>query len=200
MKNNLILSLFFLSILGHSQSTENIENQFVLNALFPGISYETGIAENTALKFDAGVSLGLIDFTGESFDIYPRLDAQLRHYYNFNRRASKNKNTKGNSANFFGLHSYYTSDAALLGSNFDPDLLNIVLFGPAGFETFYIGGTYGLQRSYPSGFNWGWQFGLGVISVDFTETGSNISVTDQFSVYPNFRVTAGWVIGAKKTK
>jgi hypothetical protein len=57
-----------------------------------------------------------------------------------------------------------------------------------------------LQPTYASGFNWGWQVGLGIISVDYTETGSAVTVTDQFSLYPNLRVTFGWVLGKRNSK
>lgn len=159
-----------------------------------------GIAKNNSLKFDAGVSLGAISFNESGFDIFPRLDGQFRRYYNFERRKSKDKTIYGNSGNFYGVHSYYTSDFSILGTDFDPELTNIILFGPAAFETFYIGGTYGLQRTYASGFNWGWQVGLGFISVDYWETGSAVTVTDQFSLYPNLRVTFGWVLGKNNSK
>jgi hypothetical protein len=194
--------LFCLVFTGSSmaQSDENIENQFTINGLWPGASYEFSVAKNTSVKVDAGISLGVISFDGASFDMYPRFDAQLRRYYNFERRSGKSKNTKGNSGNFYGLHLYYTSDVALLGTDFDPEILNILLFGPAAFETFYVGATYGMQRTYPSGFNWGLQFGLGVISVDYTETGSAVTVTNEFSVYPNLRVTFGWVLEGRKNK
>jgi hypothetical protein len=194
--------LLFLLIVNSvfSQKDSDIQNQFLVNALWPGVSYELGVAKSSSLKLDAAVSLGVLSFDDSGFDVFPRLDAQFRHYYNFDRRRSKDKSTAGNSGNFFGLHGYYTSDISLLGSDYDPELLNIILFGPAAFETFYIGATYGLQRTYASGFNWGWQFGLGIISVDYTETGSNVTVTDQFSVYPNFRVTVGWVLSKNKMK
>ncbi len=180
-----------------AQNQKNIEDQFLLNVAWPGVSYEFGVATNTSVRLDAATSLGVISFDNSGFDLYPRFDAQLRRYYNFDRRAKKGKPIKGNSGNFYGINMYYTSDISLLGNNFEPDLANIIVFGPASFETFYIGLTYGLQRTYTSGFNWGLQFGIGAISVDYTDTGSAVTVTDQFSVYPNLRVTIGWVLGKK---
>ncbi len=198
MKHLLLFSCAFLIVLStYSQSDKNIENQFLVNALWPGISYEMGIARNTAIKLDAGTSIGAISFDGSGFNLYPRLDAQLRQYYNFERRSSKGKNTAGNSGNFYGINMYYTSDVALLGSDFEPEIANIIVFGPASFETFYIGATYGLQRTYTSGFNWGLQFGIGAISVDYSDSGGPVSVTERFSVYPNLRITVGWVLGKK---
>ncbi len=107
--------------------------------MWPGVSYEMGIAKNNSLKFDAGVSLGAISFNESGFDIFPRLDGQFRRYYNFERRKSKDKTIYGNSGNFYGVHSYYTSDFSILGTDFDPELTNIILFGPAAFETFISG-------------------------------------------------------------
>ncbi|UJH66675.1 hypothetical protein [Allomuricauda sp. SCSIO 65647] len=191
-----VFSLLFLNAL-MAQNQKKIEDQFLLNVAWPGVSYEFGIATNTSIRLDAATSLGVISFDNSGFDLYPRFDAQLRRYYNFDRRAKKGKLVKGNSGNFYGINMYYTSDISLLGKDFEPDLANIIVFGPASFETFYIGLTYGLQRTYTSGFNWGLQFGIGAISVDYTDTGSAVTVTDQFSVYPNLRVTIGWVLGKK---
>ena len=198
MKHLLTISCaLLLTMTSYSQSDKNIENQFLVNALWPGVSYETGIAKNTSIKLDAAVSLGVISFDGSGFDMYPRFDAQVRQYYNFERRSAKGKNTAGNSGNFYGINMYYTSDVSLLGSGFEPDLANIIVFGPASFETFYVGASYGMQRTYTSGFNWGLQMGLGVISVDYSDSNGPVSVTQRFSVYPNLRVTMGWVIGKK---
>jgi hypothetical protein len=201
MRKLILLASIFGVCLTNAQSSKNVEDhQITINVLFPGVSYEHGLSINKTLRVDAGVSIGAISFNDSGFDLYPRLDAQFRNYYNLGRRVSMNKNISGNSGNFYGLHSYYTSDIALLGSNFEADLTNNVLFGPASFETFYVGGTYGMQRSYASGFNWGLQLGLGVISIDYSESNSSITVTEQFSVYPNLRVTFGWIITNKKLK
>ncbi len=196
MKHLLTISCaLLLTMTSYSQSDKNVENLFLANALWPGLSYETGITKNTSIRLDAAVSLGAISFDGSGFDLYPRLDAQVRQYYNFERRAAKGKNTAGNSGNFYGINMYYTSDVALLGNDFEPDLANIIVFGPASFETFYVGASYGMQRTYTSGFNWGLQMGLGVISVDYSDSDGPVSATRGFSVYPNLRVTVGWVLG-----
>ncbi len=194
----LFFALLFLAINVKGQSDIQVENQFLINALWPGVSYEFGVAKNLAVRLDAATSLGVISFNNSGFDLYPRFDAQLRKYYNFERRVEKGKSVSGNSGNFYGINMYYTSDVSLLGTDFEPEIANIIVFGPASFETFYIGATYGLQRTYASGFNWGLQLGIGAISVDYTETGSAVTVTDQFSIYPNFRVTLGWVVSKKQ--
>lgn len=201
MKKLFLIALVFGVFSINAQSSKNVEvHQIAINILFPGVSYEHGISSNKTVRVDGGISIGAISINDSGFDLYPRLDVQFRNYYNLDRRQFKNKNVTGNSGNFYGVHVYYTSDVALLGSDFEADLTNIILFGPASFETFYVGGTYGMQRSYTSGFNWGLQFGLGVISVDYSESNSSVTVTEQFSVYPNLRVTFGWIIGNKKPK
>jgi len=196
----LFLALICIAISARSQTDSNIENQFLVNALWPGVSYEFGVSKTVSIRLDAATSLGVIAFDDSSFDLFPRLDAQLRKYYNFERRLAKGKAISGNSGNFYGINAYYTSDISLLGSDFEPDLSNIIIFGPASYETFYIGATYGLQRTYASGFNWGLQFGVGVLSVDLenSDSGDGVTVTDNFSIYPNFRVTLGWVVGRKR--
>ncbi|MEM1338437.1 MAG: hypothetical protein AAF634_12325 [Bacteroidota bacterium] len=200
MKHLLVgLLLIFVTFTGRGQSNDpRVENQFLINALWPGVAYEFGIAQHLSVRLDAATSLGVISFDGGGFDLYPRFDAQVRNYYNFKRRETKGKKVTGNSGNFYGVNLYYTSDVSLLGSDFEPDIGNIIAFGPASFETFYIGATYGLQRTYASGFNWGLQLGIGVISVDFSDTSGGVTVTRESSVYPNFRVTIGWVVGRKR--
>ncbi len=197
----LYLALLFLAFNTKGQSNDpHVENQFLINVLWPGVAYEFGVSKTISIRLDAATSLGIIAFDDSSFDLYPRFDAQLRNYYNFERRITKGKSVSGNSGNFYGINAYYTSDVALLGNDFEPDIGNIIAFGPADFETFYIGATYGLQRTYTSGFNWGLQFGIGVISVDLdrSDSGGGVTATDDFSVYPNFRVTIGWVVGRKR--
>ena len=200
MKNVIVcLALLFLSYTTWAQADDpRVENQFLITALWPGISYEFAVAPNVSVRLDAATSLGIISFNNNSFDLYPRFDAQLRKYYNFDRRVEKGKSVNGNSGNFYGINMYYTSDVSLLGSDFEPEIANIIVFGPASFETFYVGATYGLQRTYTSGFNWGLQLGIGAISVDYSDSSGGVTVTDQFSVYPNFRVTIGGVVGRRQ--
>ncbi len=194
----LFFTLLFLTFNVKGQSDPQVENQFLINALWPGVAYEFGVTKTVSVRLDAATSLGIISFNNSSLDLYPRFDAQLRNYYNFDRRVEKGKLTTGNSGNFYGINMYYTSDVSLLGNDFEPEIANIIFFGPASFETFYIGATYGMQRTYSSGFNWGLQLGIGAISVDYSDTSGGVTVTDQFSVYPNFRVTLGWVVGKKQ--
>lgn len=198
MKIQPIIIAIFCFAINYSQDQKNVESQFLVNALWPGISYELAVDKNITLKFDAATSLGVISFDNSGFDLFPRFDVQLRSYYNFERRIEKGKTTSGNSGNYYGIHSYYASDTSLLGNDFEPDLANIIVFGPASFETLYVGATFGMQRTYQSGFNWGMQFGLGIINVDFDNNTDAIQVTREVSLYPNFRVTIGWVIRMKK--
>jgi hypothetical protein len=162
-----------------AQDTLSVEkNQFKIDFLNPGFTYEHGLTTNSTLFSEVGLALAYSysDYFGSSFIMTPFISEEYRYYYNFERRIKKGKNILRNSGNYLGLNaSYY--------------------FIPLGHENEnYVGGSqlaafYGLQRTSKRGFNIGYQVGVGY----------EISKSDDDDGFtPYFRFTMGWVLGKKK--
>jgi hypothetical protein len=151
---------------------------FKVNALFPGVSYELGIAQNATLNFEAIVGFALNGGSNRrtEYGIFPGVMAEYRKYLNMDRRLGKDKNISGNSGNYLGLVNQFQHGNPLFGNlEFASDhYYNLAL-------------VYGIQRTRPKGFYWGISFGPAIFLNDFG--------TD-----PGILVDArlGWVIGHKK--
>lgn len=163
--------------LNAQDKTSNLENnQFKINILSPGITYEKRLSENTTLSTDLNLSAGFAynSDSGTKLLLSPYIREQYRYYYNFEKRNSKGKNTKNNSANFIALSgSYY----------FKP-------IGNSEYVSVYDGLTiapvWGLQRTYGSGIN---------ISL-MTGAGYNFGTNERTANFvPVINFTLGWVIG-----
>jgi hypothetical protein len=174
-----ILSLLFCpSIKSVAQDVPTVEkNQFKIDFLSPGITYEHGLSTNNSLFTELGLGLGYKydDYFGSTFIAYPFVLAEFRHYYNFERRNRKGKNVSRNSGNYLGFNAIY---------NFEP-ITNQ--------QQNFVGSTnlsalYGFQRTYKSGFNLGLQAGVGY----------SIAKSDDDGFFPYLRFTIGWVLGKKK--
>lgn len=123
-------------------------HQLQLNLLLPGFTYEFGLAPN--LTVGAGIGLGLAT-PREGYSLAPSYLAFSRWYHNLKRRAGIGKNTSGNSGNYFALaFNHYFVEWELAG-NLDNE----------GRDLIFLGGMYGIQRSYPSGFSFGVEAGAG---------------------------------------
>ena len=123
-------------------------HQLQLNLLLPGFTYEFGLAPN--LTVGAGIGLGLAT-PREGYSLAPSYLAFSRWYHNLKRRAGIGKNTSGNSGNYFALaFNHYFVEWELAG-NLDNE----------GRDLIFLGGMYGIQRSYPSSFSFGVEAGAG---------------------------------------
>jgi len=177
--HSLVLCLLFFPLIKTiAQDTLSVEeNQFKIDFLNPGFTYEHGLTTNSTLFTEAGLALAYSynEYYGSSFIMTPFISEEYRYYYNFERRIKKGKNIARNSGNYVGLNaSYY--------------------FVPLGHENEnFVGGTqlaafYGLQRTNRRGFNVEYQVGVAY----------QISKADDDGFTPYFRFAMGWVLGKKK--
>ena len=123
-------------------------HQFQLNLLMPGFTYEFGILPNLT----AGATLGLgLATPPEGYSLAPSYLAFSRYYHNLKRRAGMGKNVSGNSGNYFSIgFGHYFVEWELAG-NLDNE----------GRDLIFLGGLYGIQRSYPGGLTLGIEAGAG---------------------------------------
>ncbi|AKA34353.1 hypothetical protein [Flagellimonas lutaonensis] len=167
--------LFLITASVFSQAANDVEkHQFKINMLNPGVEYEVRLATNQTLDFGAGLQFGARGGEGY-FDwvFVPAFNAQYRHYYNMKRRIGKGKTISGNSANYIALANTTFINESIIGNT----VLSGGYFG-------YVGPVYGLQRTYPKGFNIGFKIGFGYYYDDFYE--------GEFGPVLGFSI--GWVI------
>ncbi len=124
------------------------QHQFQVNLLLPGFQYEFGLLPNLTLGADVGLSLAT---PAEGYSLAPAYRAFSRYYHNLGHRASLGRNVGGNSGNYFAVsfHHYFTQWE--LAGNLDNE----------GRDLIFLGGLYGLQRSYSGGFSFGVEAGAG---------------------------------------
>ncbi|MFS4457467.1 hypothetical protein [Maribacter sp. 2304DJ31-5] len=179
MKKTILLSFLTFSTLSlRAQSGKNVEDyQFKINFINPGLEYEIGIGENQALDFNGSLQFAL-NSTGYAF--IPSLNGQYRYYYNLKRRLKKNKRTAGNTGNYLAASGTFFLEEVIIGNLTSGD-------GYFGFA----GPVYGLQRTYPKGFNFNLEFGVGYYFDSFFKD-------EGFA--PTVSISVGWVIDGGKGK
>lgn len=181
MRTFIILTFLLSFLFSNAQLQKDVEDhQITINALLPGIVYELGVSKSSTLTAEAtmGFTYQESDFFGDGFGIYPIGRIQYRDYYNFDRRIRKGKRISGNTGN------YTAPTVAIQGGN--------ALIGDLDYVSRYtlaLGAVYGIQRTYPSGF----QFRL--------EAGPAYFI-DEFSNGIDLLLSAkvGWVLGRRKSK
>lgn len=155
MQKLLLPVALLVSMMAFSQRTERgfgtvylERHQLQLNLLLPGLQYEFGLLPNLSVGADVGLSLAT---PRAGYSLAPAYRAFSRYYHNLNHRASSGKNVSGNSGNFFAIsfHNYFTRWE--LAGNLDN----------AGRDLIFLGGLYGIQRSYSGGFSFGLEAGAG---------------------------------------
>lgn len=108
----LIINLTLIRGRLFSQSIDNsLTKVSRINLYNPGFEYEFPVSKKSVLSANLGLGLGypykVLDQTGRGngfvFMVEPFFDIEYKYLYNFNKRIEKNKNTKFNSANYFGL-------------------------------------------------------------------------------------------------
>ncbi|PXY41883.1 hypothetical protein DMB65_04785 [Flavobacterium cheongpyeongense] len=170
----IILSFTSLNAQKTSNTLEN--NQFKVNIISPGLTYEKRLTESTTLSTDLNLSTGFAydSNSGTKILATPYIRPQYRYYYNFEKRNSKSRNTKNNSANFIALSgSYYFKPIN------NSDYVSV-------YDGLTLGTVWGLQRTYKSGIN---------ISL-ITGTGYNFGTNERTASFvPVINFTLGWVIG-----
>lgn len=141
----LAVTFIFFSTQLHSQSNDTeLTSVSRINILNPGFEYEFPVSRNSVLSTNLGFGLGYpykaLEQTGRGngfvFMIEPFLDIEYKYLYNFNKRVEQNKNTRLNSANYFGLR--------LLTRGYT--IADYNMYRPNNFD-FAIAPVWGLQRS-----------------------------------------------------
>lgn len=172
MKKLLLVLSLVAGLNAYSQSTTN---QFSLNFLIPSAEYEVSVSENAGIDLNLGVGFAYhkSSYSGEAYGFYPGFEAQYRYYYNFEKRADKEKKTSGNSANYIAAIASVTGGKPIIG-----DLEYTNDYGG------FIGPAWGLQRVYDSNFKLNLNLGMGL---GFNDAGENYFT-------PLFGLQLGWVV------
>jgi hypothetical protein len=181
-----IVLLVSFSVGINAQSGKNVEeNQFKINIINPGIEYEAGIGTNQTINLGLGLQFGASGGGGEfNYAFLPAINAQYRYFYNMGRRLDKGKRIDGNTGNYLAASAtLFTSDVVI--GNVESGS------GTAGF----MGPVYGIQRTYPKGFNYTMEFGLGL----YFSSDENFQAVDT-GFGPTISFSIGWVIGKNKNK
>jgi len=171
--------LFSILISSFVQAQDNPsveKNQFKIDFLNPGLTFEHGLTKKSTLFSEVGLGLSYQYSSnyGSTFVASPFIQTEYRYYYNFERRMRKERDVSHNSGNFFGLNAGYT---------FEPITNNEQNF----ISNTNLAGIYGYQRTNKSGFNYGLKFGVGY----------SISEANDDAFYPYFDFSIGWVLGKK---
>ena len=158
----------------------NLErHQFKFNIINPGFSYEIGIFKNQSISSDLGL-FGLATYQ-EGYAFGASWNTRYRYYHNFNRRIRLDKNVSGNSGDYIGAARTIFFSWFRLASNIE---------GPDDFNLGCYGLVYGIQRTYPKGFNFNVELGAGYYLGDGVPSGYGPLVTFNF----------GWVATKRKSR
>ncbi|WP_394747065.1 hypothetical protein [Spongiimicrobium salis] len=184
MQKKLLFALFFSTITAiNAQFQEKKKgvlhlekHQVKLNLLNPGFNYEFAIGRNQTVS--TGFNLFSLALPPAGYSLSPAWTSKYNYYYNLNSRKRNGKNVGGNSGDYFGtLYSIFIPELEILG---DIDDTN--------FGLRFVGAVYGVQRTYPKGFNFSIEGGAGYYDGRGTESGFG----------PTFNFSVGWVLGKKK--
>lgn len=181
MKKNYLTLIVFAFLFNASYAQDEAvttvqKNQFKINLLFPGFVYEHGFSAKNTLYSEVSLGAGYrYDSYYDESNVYlfPMITEQFRHYYNFDKRASKGKRTAYNSANFVALAASYNFQSISTNESYGN-------YAPS----FTLAPVWGFQRTYKGKLNLEVHLGAG-INIDKYDT--------QFAPIANF--TLGWVIG-----
>lgn len=191
MKKISVFSIFFILIAVHStvfaqaeQRTKtfdliNLErHQFKFDLLSPGFSYELGLFKNQSVSTSLG--LGLATYQ-EGYAYGLAMNNRYRYYHNFNRRINTGKNVSGNSGNYIAAAQAIFFSQLRIATNIE---------GPSDFNLGFYGMVYGIQRTYPKGFNFNLELGAGYYRGDGIPSGYG----------PLFGFNFGWVATKRKSR
>ncbi|MDB4292970.1 hypothetical protein N9954_06130 [Maribacter sp.] len=157
----------------------NLErHQLKFNLFGPGISYELGLFKNVTASTSFGPALAAYE-EGYSFGF--AWHTRLKYYHNFERRIDMRKNVTGNSGDYLSAARSVFWGPLEISGNLD---------GPSDFAMAFYGGVYGIQRTYPKGFNFNAELGIGLYRGD--------GVSDGYGALFNF--TFGWVATKRKSR
>lgn len=157
----------------------NLErHQFKFDLLSPGISYELGLFRNQSVSSSLGLGLATYQ-EGYAFGL--AWNNRYRYYHNFSRRIRNGKNVSGNSGDYVAAAQAIFFSQLRLATNIE---------GPSDFNVGFYGMVYGIQRTYPKGFNFNAELGAGYYKGDGVLSGYG----------PLFSFTFGWVATKRKSR
>lgn len=111
---------------------------------------ETRLTNCIALRSEISFGFAFAYSMGESkWAFIPGINLAPRYYYNLEKRASKGKQTAGNSGNFIALNLGYVPGLAIQSSNAEID------------PSLHIIPTWGIRRNIGTSFNYEIAFGIG---------------------------------------
>jgi hypothetical protein len=173
----IIIALFILTVISNSNAQDKpsvVKSQFKINVLLPGFVYEHGLSDKNTLYSELSSGIGYSNNAfGSAWYFYPYINEQFRHYYNLEKRASKEKRTAHNSGNFVAVNGIYNFES--ISTNESVSSSN---------ASFTIAPVWGFQRTYKGNFNLGLNMGVGY----------NFGKYDNEFV-PVLNFSLGWVIG-----
>ncbi|TVZ16985.1 hypothetical protein [Maribacter sp. MAR_2009_72] len=152
-------------------------HQFKLDLFSPGLSYELGLFKNQSVSTALGLGMATYE---PGYVIGLALNNRYRYYHNFNRRVNKNKNVSGNSGNYIAAAQAIFFSQARLTTN---------ITGPDDFNLGFYGMVYGIQRTYPKGFNFNAELGAGYYRGDGEPSGYGPLVGFTFGWVPTKRTS-----------
>lgn len=191
MKKTAFFPIFFVLMFVHAAVIGQVEkrgnffdlinlerHQVKLNLFAPGLSYELGISKNLSASTSFNPAVAIYQ-PGYTFGF--AWHTRLRYYHNFERRIDLDKNVSGNSGNYF---------SAARSVFWGPLQISNSLNGPDDFGLAFFGGVYGIQRTFPKGFNFNVELGAGYYKGDGVPNGYG----------PLLNFTMGWVATKRKSR
>jgi len=157
----------------------NLErHQVKFNLFGPGVSYELGLFRNVTASTSFGPALAVYK---EGYTFGFGWHTRLKYYHNLKRRINKGKNVSGNSGDYLSAARSVFWGPLQISNNLD---------APKDFALAFYGGVYGIQRTYPKGFNFNAELGVGRYLGD--------GVSNGYGALLNF--TFGWVATKRKSR
>lgn len=157
----------------------NLERQqFRVDLLSPGISYEIGLFKNQSVSTSLGLAVATYE-EGNSFGL--AMNNRYRYYTNFNRRINSGKNVSGNSGDYIAAAQAIFFSQLRLSTNIE---------GPSDFNIGFYGVVYGVQRTYTKGFSFNAELGAGYYKGDGIPSGYG----------PLLSLNFGWVATKRKSR
>lgn len=176
MKKQILLFMGLLTLSSiYAQEAPAVEkNQFKINVLVPGVVYEHGFDAKNTIYSELSLGLGYRhnDYLGSTWEFYPTINEQFRHYYNLEKREKKGKVTSHNSGGFVAVSAAYFFRSAVTNDSFSKSTTSLT-----------VGPVWGFERTYKGNFNLGLNMGVGY----------NIKKYDH-SYNPILNFSLGWVI------
>lgn len=136
----------------YSQSNNNIQKNLLKGNLLwaPSVNYERALTDAFVAKVEAGVSFTVFDNFGvTSLGFFPKFEGQLKYYYNFDRRLTKNKSISRNSGGFVAVGYQFQDDKALFN-----EVQRVSDFS-------HLGALWGFQKTYDYGLSLLFEAGFG---------------------------------------